>query len=161
MPKQVTEAGILQHLQSLIEAPQRIAACTAGLDETRLRIPPAPGEWSAAEIMVHVRGSAEARTRMIQKMLTLDNTRIPYVSPRGWAKKYQYDRLSFAVNFQAYQVERAKLIGVLQKLTLEQWNRSTTFTGKAKTFTVFDVAVSMANHDTEHCNQLEAMFPAK
>jgi hypothetical protein len=159
MPETMTEAGIKQCLERLIDAPLRIAACTAGWDEKRLTTPPAPGEWSATEIMEHVRGSAEARTRTIQKILASDNPRIPYTSPRGWAKKYKYDQLSFAENFQAYQAERANLIGVLQGLTSEQWNRSGTFTGNAKTVTVFDTATSMANHDTAHCEQLEAIFP--
>lgn len=159
MPETMTEAGIRQSLQRLIDAPQRIAACVAGWDAQQLTTPPAPGEWSATEIMQHVRGSAEARTRTIQKLLALDNPRIPYLSPRGWAKKHKYDQLSFAENFQAYKAERASLIGSLQGLTTEQWNRAGSFTGNAKTVTVFDTVVSMANHDTEHCAQLEALFP--
>jgi hypothetical protein len=159
MPQAVTETEIQQRLQRLIDAPLRIAACTAGLDETRLTTPPAPGEWSAAEIMEHVRGSAEARTRMIQKLLTSDKPRMSYLTPRGWSKKYQYDRLSFAENFAAYKAERASLIPILQGLTLDQWNRAATFTGKPKPLSVFDVVTSMANHDTEHCDQLESLFP--
>jgi hypothetical protein len=156
----VTEAQIREYLQSLNEAPRRIAACTQGLDEIRLKTAPAPDEWSAEEIMAHVRGSAEARTRTIHKMLALDNPRLPYVSPRGWVRKQKYDTLSFAENFRAYQVERADLIRVLQGLSLDQWNRSATFTGKSSASTVFDQAMSMAQHDLDHCNQLETMFPS-
>ena len=67
--------------------------------------------------------------------------------------------MTFAENFRGYQAERAILIPVLQGLTLAQWNRAATFTGKAKTTTVFDEMKSMAQHDTAHCNQLETMFP--
>ena len=77
MPETMTEAGIKQYLQALIDAPQRIAACISGLDEARLTTPPAPNEWSAAEIMEHVRGSAEARTRRIEKILALDTPGFP------------------------------------------------------------------------------------
>ncbi|MEO8395932.1 MAG: hypothetical protein ABI700_23255, partial [Chloroflexota bacterium] len=83
------------------------------------------------------------------------------ISPRGWSKKYKYDTLSFGENFQAYQRERANLLGILQGLSVEQWSRSATFTGKAKTTTVFDTLMSLANHDLEHCQQLETMFPSR
>lgn len=160
MPNTATEAGIRQYLQNLSDAPLRIAACTAGLDETHLNTPPAPNEWSAAEIMGHVRGAADARTRTIHKLLTLDNPKLPYLSPRAWVKKQKYDTLSFAENFHAYQVERANLIRVLQELTVEQWNRSATMTGKAYIVTVFGEVMGIAMHDISHCEQLEAMFPS-
>ena len=56
MPEKVTEAGIKQYLQNLIDAPQRIAACTQGLDEARLTTPPAPNEW-VDEIRALAQGS--------------------------------------------------------------------------------------------------------
>ncbi len=161
MPKTVTEAEIKQYLQSLIEAPQRIAACTAGLDETGLKTPPAPKEWSAQEIMGHVRGCAEVWTRSIGDMLALDCPQLTYVAPREWVKKQKYMRLGFAENYHAYQVERDTLIRVLQGLTVEQWNRSATFIGKFNTFTVFGEVMRMALHDLDHCNQLETMFPSQ
>jgi hypothetical protein len=161
VPKIATVDQIRLYLQALRDAPLRIRACTAGLDETRLRAAPAPKEWSAVEIMAHVRGSAEARTRTIHKMLALDNPKLAYVSPRGWVKKQKYDTLSFAENFRAYQVERANLIGVLEGLTSEQWNRSATMAGKANSLTVFSEAMGIAMHDMAHCNQLETMFSSR
>lgn len=161
MPKQVTEAGIRQHLQILIDAPQRIAVCTAGLDETRLSTPPAPKEWSAAEIIGHVRGCSEVWMYSIYAMLVLDAPELAYIHPRDWSKTLNYSRLSFAENYQAYKVGRDALVRVLQGLTLTDWDRSARFTGKVNTFTIYGEAMRMALHDLDHCNQLETMFPAK
>ena len=158
VPKQVTEAQIREYLHTLSDAPQRIFACTQGLDELRLKTPPASKEWSAAEIMGHVRGAAEVWTRSIHDMITRDSPQLTYVAPRDWVKKQQYMKLSFAENLEAYRAERENLMRVLQGLTLAQWNRSATFVGKFNTFTVFGEVRRMALHDLDHCDQLEAMF---
>ena len=46
-------------LSLLAETPRRIAAATAGLRPGRLRVAPAPGEWSANDLLAHLRSCAD------------------------------------------------------------------------------------------------------
>lgn len=159
MPKKVNAAQIQDYLQALTAAPQRIAACTAGLDEVRLALAPAPDAWSAVEILAHVRGCADVWSYSIYAMLFLDHPVLAFIHPRDWTKKQGYAALSFEENFRAYQIGRAHLVRILTGLTFEHWDRSGRFSGKANTYTVFGETMRMALHDADHCAQLEAMFP--
>ncbi|MBZ0284745.1 MAG: DinB family protein [Anaerolineae bacterium] len=161
MPKKVTEAQVKIHLKMLIETPERIAACTAGMDETRLKMPPAPNEWSLVEILAHLRGCAEVWSYSIYAMLTLDKPELGHIHPRDWTKRLGYADLSFAENFQAFKVGRDHLVRILQGLTFEEWDRSCRFIGRANTFTVFGETMRMALHELDHCQQIEAMFSSE
>ena len=156
--KKITEDQIRLHLRTLVEAPQRISACTRGLDEARLRMAPAPDEWSVVEIMAHVRGCAEVWSYSIYAMLVLDNPELTFFHPRDWSKKLGYASLPFAENFQAYKLGRDNLVRILDGLPFEAWGRSARFTGKTNPYTVFGETLRMARHELDHCQQLETMF---
>lgn len=159
MVKRVTEPGIRLHVQTLIDTPQRIRACTRGVDEARLSTAPGPGEWAAAAIMAHLRACAEVWSTSIYAMLSEDQRVLAYIHPRDWIKQRGYAALGFAANFEAFEEDRTELVRVLERLSFEQWSRSARLTGKANVYTVFGETLRMARHDAEHCHQLEAMFP--
>jgi hypothetical protein len=162
MPKDIiTEAKIAAHLQTLRQTPQRIAACTNGLDEQHLKTPPMPKEWSPVEILAHLRGCAEVWSYSIYAMLTLDNPELAHIHPRDWAKKLGYAELSFAENFEAFEAGRKGLLRVLEGLPFAAWERSTRFMGRVNTFTIFGETERMAGHEAVHCDQLEAMLLSK
>lgn len=159
MPKKVTDAAIKEYLEALTNAPRRIAACTDGVDASRLSTPPAPGEWSMVEIMAHMRGCCEVWSYSIFAMITLDSPELAFIHPREWSKKLGYANLPFAENFQPYQIERQNLVRILSGLKFADWDRSARFSGKVNIHTIFDEVMRMAMHDLDHCNQIEAMFP--
>lgn len=158
MPKKITEAGIKEYLQTLSKTPGRIAAATSGHDETRLRTPPTPGEWSAVQILAHLKSSADVWAYSIYAMLTLDNPQLADIHPRAWAKIQKYEKVTFAETLLAFEVERRNLLRILHGLSFEDWGRSSTFIGKVNTFTIFGQTMRMAMHDLDHCQQIEAMF---
>jgi DinB family protein len=158
MLKKVTEEQIKLYLQTLIDTPQLILKYTEGLDEARLKTPPASDEWSVVDILAHLRGCADVWSYSIYAMLTLDNPGLAFIHPRAWTKTQQHDKLSFAENFQAYQVGRDNLVRVRQGLSFEDWNRWARFIGKANVYTIFGETMRMALHEMDHWEQLEAMF---
>ena len=162
MPKDViTEARIALHLQTLRQTPQCIAACTAGLDEQRLRTAPLPKEWSPVEVLAHLRGCAEVWSYSIYAMLTLDNPELAHIHPRDWAKKLGYAKLSFGENFQAFEAGRKSLLRVLEGLPFAAWECSTRFIGRHNAFTIFGETGRMALHEAQHCEQIEAILLSK
>ena len=160
MPKKITEEKIREHLQTLRETPQRITTIIGDSDEIRLRTPFVRDEWSAVQILAHLRGCAEVWGYTIYAMLILDKAELAHIHPRDWTKKLRYDKLSFEENFLAFKVERNNLIRMLEKLTFEEWGRSASFIRRANTQTIFSQTMRMALHELDHCKQLEAMFTA-
>jgi hypothetical protein len=158
MPKKITEAQITSYLQTLRETPQRITTIIGDSDETRLRTLFVSGEWSAVQILAHLRGCAEVWGYTIYAMLILDTAELAHIHPRDWTKKLGYEKLSFEENFTAFKVERTNLIRMLEKLSFEDWGRSASFIGRANTQTIFSQTLRMALHELDHCKQLETMF---
>ena len=61
---------IEQILTLLAEAPPRIAALTAGLAPAQLHAAPNPGEWSANEVLAHLRACADMWGNCIATIIT-------------------------------------------------------------------------------------------
>ena len=161
MPKKITESGIQTHLQTLRETPQRIAALIEGKPEADLRLAPTPKEWSANEILAHLRACADVWDYTIYAMYMLDIPQLAFIHPRDWTKKMSYTKLTFEENFLAFRVERKNLLRILENLTFEEWGRSASFIGKANTQTIFSQTLRIALHEHDHCNQLETMFSGR
>ena len=155
MPKKVSQPQIVTSLHTLRETPLRLAAWTAGMDETRLRAAPEPNEWSMVEILAHIRAAAEVWSYSIYAMLTLESPALAHVHPRDWMKTLGYARLSFAENLGAFRVERENLLRVLGGLSPADWDRSASFTGKKNSTTIFGEMLRMALHEADHWAQFE------
>jgi hypothetical protein len=72
-------------LALLDETPRRIAACTIGLDERRLRASPGKRAWSAVEVFAHLRACDDLWTHSIYAMLTEHDPALPLLDERRWA----------------------------------------------------------------------------
>ncbi len=127
MPKKITEDQIESYMQTLIDTPGRLAALTEGMTEEQLSAAPAPGEWSLAEILAHLRGCADVWGYSIYAMFILDNPELADIHARTWAQKMGYAKLTFAENFTAFQVGRENLARILAGLSFEQWGRTISF----------------------------------
>ena len=145
-------------MQTLTQTAQRIRDCVGDVDEVQLTMPPAPKEWSAVEILAHLRACAEVWSYSIYAMYTLDQPELAHIHPRKWAKAMRYDRLSFAENLQVFEVERNKLLRLLNRLSLNDWGRTCRFRGRQNTFTIFVQVHRMATHEDQHCQQIAAIF---
>jgi hypothetical protein len=118
---------------------------------------PAPGEWSATEILGHLRANAAAWGGTIQRMLDEEQPAIRYVSPRALMKKPEYSGRGFDEALALFAAERRELVARLSALTAEGWARTATFTGTTRRqATVLDYAERMATHEAEHLAQFEA-----
>jgi hypothetical protein len=161
MPKEMTEEAIQSYLQSIKETPDRIRRATMHLDETRLATPLAPKEWSAVQILAHLRAGADVWGYSIYAMLTLDTPEMADIHPRAWDKMQAYAQLSFAENLQAFEIERRNLVRVLGKLSFAAWGREGRFIGKVNVHSIFSQTMRLASHELDHCQQLETSFSSE
>ena len=151
-----TTAEIQKYLKLLEETPRRIVSAIKGVDEARLQSRSDKDEWSANDILAHLRSCADVWGDSIEKMLAKDKQTLPYIHPRQWVKKTNYRELAFHVSFQAFKTQRKKLLKVLKSLSFEDWSRAATIQGREHT--VFTQTRRMAQHENEHCAQIEEML---
>jgi hypothetical protein len=149
--------SIEQILTLLAEAPSRLAALTSGLAPDQLHAAPNPGEWSANDVLAHLRSCADVWGNCIEMILTEDRPTIRAVNPRTWIKKTDYLELEFQPSLYAFAAQRADLLAVLEPLTAEEWSRAATVAGAGKPLvrTVHSYAQWLATHERPHVKQIE------
>ncbi len=157
--KQLTAEQVLSRL---VETPGRFAALTEALDPDQLRTAPAPGEWSANDVLAHLRCCADVWGSYIDRILTEDRPSIRAVSPRTWIKRTDYPELDFRPSLQAFISQRVELLGVLAPLPPEDWSRVAKVTGVGKPIdrTVLNFAERMARHERSHYRQIRNIVDA-
>jgi hypothetical protein len=148
---------IEQILSLLAAAPPRLAKLTAGLAPAQLRTTPHPGEWSANDVLAHLRSCADMWGQCITQMLAGDRPTIKAVNPRTWIKQTDYPDFEFRPSLRAFARQRADLVAVLQALPPNAWSRSATVTGAGKALerTVQFYAQWLATHERPHVKQIE------
>ena len=149
-----TLAEVQEYLKLLGETTLRITSITKQFDEARLQAKPDRDEWSANDILAHLRSCADVWGDQIDKMIAKDNQKLPYAHPRQWIKKTNYRELPFNESFQAYKAQRRKLLKMLKELSFEDWERRATIKGREHT--VFTHVRRMARHEDVHCDEIEA-----
>jgi hypothetical protein len=81
---------IEQILTLLRDSPPRIAALTGGLTPAQLHAAPGQGEWSANDVLAHLRSCADVWGRYITRILAEDRPAIRAVSPRTYVFGFDY-----------------------------------------------------------------------
>jgi hypothetical protein len=147
--------GVDHVLRVLAENPPRITELTAGLTRAQLHAAPGPEEWSANDVLAHLRCCADVWGRGIRTMIDEDKPTIRAVSPRGWIKRTNYRDLTFTSSLQAFVAQRADLLAVLEPLPAKGWSRTATVraAGKAQTWTLLSYVERLANHEHHHLDQ--------
>ena len=153
---------IEQVLTLLRATPLRLAALTATLSPEELHMRPNPDEWSANEVLAHLRACADVWGNCIVTMITEDMPTLRAVNPLTWIKKTNYLELEFQPSLHAFATQRADLLAVLSPLPLEGWERSATVTGAGKVLerTVLFYARWLAGHERPHVKQIERIVKA-
>ena len=155
MPKR--SLTIEQVLTLLAETPPRIAALTAGLLPAQLHTPPNHGEWSANDVLAHLRACADVWGNCIAVIISEDTPTLRAVNPRTWIKKTDYLEQGFQPSLHAFAAQRTDLLAVLEPLAPEGWSRAATVTGAGKPLvrTVHTYAQRLARHERTHVKQIE------
>lgn len=147
---------IEQMLTLLEAAPARIAEYTGELTEAQLQTAPGSGEWSANEVLAHLRSCADVWGNCMMTILDQDTPTIRAVNPRTWITSTNYLEQKFRPSLRAFTVQRAELLEVLKSLKPKAWSRSAIVTGAGKVLerTVQFYAEWMATHERPHLKQI-------
>lgn len=145
-----------QVLTLLTDTPVRLAAVTAGVAPARFHAAPAAGEWSANEVLAHMRSCADVWGDCIATMIAEDRPTIRAVNPRTWIKTTNYRELKFRPSLRSFATQRAELVALLETLPRQGWSRSATVTGAGAVLkrTVREYAQWLAQHERAHVKQI-------
>ncbi|MGH2516737.1 MAG: DinB family protein [Ktedonobacterales bacterium] len=148
---------IEQVLTLLAATPPRIAALTAGLAPAQLQTTPNHDEWSANDVLAHLRACADVWGACIVAMIAEDTPTLRAVNPRTWITKTDYLALAFRPSLRAFATQRTDLLAMLDPLPHEGWSRAATVTGAGKVLerTVLFYAQWLARHERQHVKQVE------
>jgi hypothetical protein len=152
-----TPLTIEQNLTMLAAAPARIADLTGGLLPAQLLVPPEPGEWSARDVLAHLRACADIWGKYIAVILSEDRPTVKAVNPTTWIKETNYLEQEFQPSLRVFTAQRAELLALLKPLSSKAWSRTATVTGagKPRERTVRIYAMWLANHKRSHLRQIE------
>ncbi len=157
-----TPQTVEQIMTLLASAPARLADLSTCLTPAQLLAPPSLGEWSARDVLAHLRACADMWGKYILVILCEDRPAIKAVSPRTWIKKTDYGEQEFQPSLHAFTVQRAELLARLKQLAPEAWSRMALVTGagKARERSVYTYAQWLANHEQTHVRQIERIVDA-
>jgi len=146
-----------QVLFLLAETPTRLTGLTADLSPEVLQTRPTPDEWSANEVLAHLRACADVWGNCIMAIIAEDAPTLRAVNPTTWIKKTDYPDLAFQSSLRDFATQRADLLAVLSPLPSDAWSRSATVTGAGKVLerTVLFYAQWLAGHERTHVKQIE------
>ena len=149
-----TVMGILERFAA---TPDRLAHTLAGKTPAQLQHKPSPEVWSANEIIAHMRAVDAIVTSRILMILTREDAPLAAFDERQWAEVARYAEREVQDSLYLFTLQRAEIVHLLRHLPQELWQRS----GQHETrgsLSILDIVQDMAEHETEHCAQIETLF---
>jgi hypothetical protein len=102
-----------------------VAAALAGAADADLDRRPAPGKWTAREIVHHLADSEMTSAIRLRRLIAEDAAHIQAYDQEQFARVLFYDR-PIASSMAAFQAARASTVEILERLTPDQWSRTGT-----------------------------------
>ena len=115
------------------------------------------GEWSAAEVLAHLRAADDIQSYRAYAALARDDAPMPAFDERRWADAVGYAALPPRNSAAVYAGKREELIAMLRRISPEEWDR--TFRHETLgNVTLWAQVNNLAEHEEEHADQLRAAF---
>ncbi len=153
----------IEKILTLLEKnPEAIVGFSADLTPAQLSTAPNPDQWSAVQLLAHLRSCADVWGGCITTILAEDHPTIRAINPRTWIEKNSYREVDFQSSFHAFTTQRTQLLKQLKSLAPEDWQRGAIVTGAGKPLdrTVQFYAQWLAEHERSHLKQFRQIASA-
>jgi hypothetical protein len=141
-------------LARLERTPSDLARLVRGETDTVLSRRPAPGAWSAKEVVCHLRDAEEHLGGWIRTILLMED---PVLIETGtadrWADERQYARQHVGAAWQAFGHRRDDTLDLLRGLDPAAWRHAGRHARRGR-LTIDDLVALMAWHDDNHLDQV-------
>jgi len=134
--------------------PARLKAALASVPAEAMTWRPAPGEWSAHEIVCHCADSETNSYARIRVLLTEKNPVIQGYDQDRWAKTLDYHRHPLEPAIATVDGVRANTAALIRRLPDDAWAREGRHTESGR-YTAEDWLTIYAEHLEGHARQIE------
>jgi uncharacterized damage-inducible protein DinB len=136
------------------------SAAVKGVPDAKLSKRPDDKNWSAKEVVCHVRDTEESFMARFQTIMAMDEPKFLPVEPDRWAVERQYQRNDVPEALAAFKSRRDDTLRFFRGLKAEQWERGGIHATRGK-MTLKDFVELMAWHDDNHLDQLKRALDGK
>ena len=142
--------------EAIAETPGRLASILDTIGPDRAGWSPAPGKWSAREILCHLADCELVFAFRIRQALAEPTHVIQPFDQEKWAATYSATAFTTNVALDLFRAARGWNIRLIAALSAEQLARPVTHPERG-TMTIETIVETMAGHDLNHFAQLQAI----
>jgi hypothetical protein len=144
--------GSRNAVETVAQTPERIAVLAATIGNLRANDAPAPGKWSAREIVAHLADCEAVFAFRLRQTLAEENPTIQAFDQEKWAAVYEAYDLASAL--EAFSALRRWNVALIRSLEPGAFRRKMTHPERG-TMTFQTLVETMGGHDLNHIGQLE------
>jgi hypothetical protein len=126
----------------------------------KLRKRPAPGKWSAAEILAHLADAEIVVGWRMRQILGAPGGPIQAFDQDSWAAAGHYEKRDARKSLAQFRAVREANLALLKSLTPEQWKHHGMHAERGVE-TIEHITCMMAGHDLNHMGQVERIVAPK
>ena len=134
------------------EGPRVVADALAGATDAELDAHPAPGKWSARQIVHHLADSEMTSAIRLRMLVAHDLPAIQAYDQDVFAARLHYDR-PIAASLDAFRLARVTTADILERLNDADWRRRGAHSEHSR-YTVEDWLRIYAAHAHDHADQI-------
>jgi hypothetical protein len=145
-------------METVALTPARVESLLGTIGKQRVDEAPAPGKWSAREIVAHLADCELVFAFRLRQTLAVDNPTIQPFDQEKWAASYgAYDARSA---FETFSALRYWNLALVRSLKPEAFHRKMTHPERGE-MTFQTVLETMGGHDLNHIGQLDRIAGAE
>ena len=150
----MAQLGGKDALKVQADTPKRLARLIQRASPAKLRKRPAPGKWSAGEILAHLADSEIVVGWRMRQILGAPGSPIQAYDQDAWAAAGHYEKRDARKSLEQFRVVREANLRMLKSLTPEQWKHHGMHAERGVE-TIEHIVCMMAGHDVNHSKQVE------
>jgi hypothetical protein len=104
----------------------RVSGALSGIADDEMDFRPAPGEWSAREVVHHLADSETIAGQRLRQLLVAEAPLIQGYDQDEYARKLHYERRPVEPSLRAFEAARASTVPLLELMSEADWQRSGT-----------------------------------
>lgn len=147
-------------LARLERTAEEIEAALGGQPAGALGRRPDAANWSATEVICHLRDTEENFKNRFDAILAADEPKFPTVDADRWAAERQYQRHEPLAALAAFRARREDTLAVLRRMQPGDFRRAGVHPSRGR-MTGDDFVTLMAWHDDNHLDQLRRALQGK
>ena len=121
---------------------------------------PAPGKWSAGEILAHLADCEIVTGWRMRQILGAPGISLQAFDQDTWAAAGHYEKRDARKSLEQFRVAREANLALLKSLTPEQWKHHGMHAERGAE-TIEHITCMMAGHDLNHLGQVERIVAPK